>query len=275
MTLSALVRRGTLLAVITAVCALPATLRAQARAGQPEAATARASAPIDVTGNWVSVVSEDWRFRMVTPAKGDFQGVPLNVEARRMADAWDPVKDQAAGEQCRSYGAAAIMRVPGRARISWLDDNTLKVETDAGMQTRLFHFGSRKSAGGPPTWQGDSAAEWEPAGAGTGAAAPGAAAAGVVTAAGSTARPTFGTLKVVTSRMRPGYLRKNGIPYSADTVMTEYWDLHKRPDGDQWIVITTIVNDPKYLQREWITSLNFKKEPDGSKWDPTPCSAAW
>ncbi len=75
--------------------------------------------------------------------------------------------------------------------------------------------------------------------------------------------------------MRPGYLRKNGIPYSADAVTTEYWDLHKEPNGDQWLVVTTLVNDPKYLQQQYITSPNFKKEPDGSKWDPTPCSAKW
>jgi len=67
-------------------------------------------------------------------------------------------------------------------------------------------------------------------------------------------------------------LRKNGVPYSARAVLTEYWDLVRPASGDTWLVITTIVDDPTYLQRPWITSLNFKKEPDGSKWDPTPCS---
>jgi hypothetical protein len=67
-------------------------------------------------------------------------------------------------------------------------------------------------------------------------------------------------------------LRKNGVPYSARAVLTEYWDLVRPASGDTWLVITTIVDDPTYLQRPWITSLNFKKEPDGSKWDPTPCA---
>jgi hypothetical protein len=85
---------------------------------------AKAAAPIDLTGYWVSVVSEDWRWRMVTPAKGDYASVPTNADARKAADAWDPAKDEAAGEQCKSYGAAAIMRVPGRLNITWQDDNT-------------------------------------------------------------------------------------------------------------------------------------------------------
>ena len=125
------------LLVLLSAAALSGSLRAQrqgrdGQAPQPPA-TARASAPIDLTGTWVSIISEDWRWRMVTPAKGDYQSVPINAEAKRVGDTWDPAKDTAAGEQCKSYGAAAIMRVPTRLRISWQDDNVLKVETDAGM----------------------------------------------------------------------------------------------------------------------------------------------
>jgi hypothetical protein len=98
---------------------------------------------------------------MVTPAKGDYVTIPINAEGKKVADTWDPAKDEAAGEQCKSYGAAAIMRVPGRLRLSWQDDNTLKLEADAGTQTRLFHFGDWKAPGGEATWQGDSVATWE------------------------------------------------------------------------------------------------------------------
>src|SRR5437016_3357667 len=98
------------------------------------------AAAVDLTGYWVSVVTEDWRFRMVTPPKGDYASVPLNPEGRKVADTWDPAKDEAAGEQCRSYGAAALMRVPGRVHITWENENTLRVDTDAGTQTRTFHF---------------------------------------------------------------------------------------------------------------------------------------
>src|SRR5436190_18214482 len=112
---------------------------AQAR-GQQAPPSPRANAPIDLTGQWVSVVTEDWRWRMVTPPKGDYASIPITPAAKQVADRWDPARDEANGEQCKSYGAAAIMRVPGRLRITWQDDNTLKVETDAGTQTRLLHF---------------------------------------------------------------------------------------------------------------------------------------
>jgi hypothetical protein len=130
------------------------------RGGPPQAPRpARAAALFDVTGYWVSVVTEDWRFRMVTPPKGDYTGVSLNPEGRKIADAWDPAKDEAAGEQCRSYGAPNIMQMPGRIHITWQDEETLKIETDAGAQARLFHFAGAPSQGGG--WQGVSKASWD------------------------------------------------------------------------------------------------------------------
>lgn len=233
--------------------------------GQP-AKSAKASAPIDLTGYWVSVVTEDWRWRMITPAKGDYASIPITPGAKKLADTWDPAKDEAAGEQCRSYGAPAIMRVPGRFHITWQDDSTLKVESDYGMQTRLFHFGSRTAPGGAPGWQGESVARWEIPRTRVGA--------------GSVAREVesqggFGSLTVETTHIRPGYLRKNGVPYGSKAKLTEYWDLNRETNGDQWLVITTLVDDPEYLQEQWVTALHFKKEPDGAKWDPTPCSSRW
>ena len=243
-----------------AICDLHARLP-QASQAPPAAPSSKAAAPIDLSGYWVSLVTEDWRWRMVTPAKGDYASIPITAAAKKAADGWDPAKDEAAGVQCRSYGAAAIMRVPGRLHITWQDDNTLKVETDAGTQTRLFHFGSWKGGQGSPTWQGDSVASWDmPSGGGR-------------PADGSPAK--FGTLKVVTTRMRPGYLRKNGVPYSAEAKLTEYWDVHTERNGDRWLVVTSLVDDPKYLQQEYVTTPNFKREGDGRKWDPTLCSARW
>ena len=239
-------------------------------AQQPAAPSARASAPIDLTGYWVSVVNKDWRWRMVTPPKGDFVSIPVTDAARKVGDAWDPAKDEAAGEQCRAYGAAGLMRIPGRLRISWQDENTLKVETDAGMQTRLIQFVARPSSGGRPTWQGDSVAQWH------GVTTRQAAVVGAAVREGgpSEGGQTYGSLEVITRNMRPGYLRRNGVPYSANTVMTEYWDLHREPDTD-WLVISTTIVDPTYLNQPYLTSPAFKREPDGSKWDPSPCSATW
>ena len=129
--------------------------------GSQQPKSAQAAAPVDFTGYWVSVVTEDWRWRMVTPIKGDFASIPLNDAGRRIGNAWDPAKDEAAGEQCKAYGAAAIMRVPGRFHITWDNDNTLKIETDAGTQTRLLHFNSPPPAGTAASWQGYSNATWE------------------------------------------------------------------------------------------------------------------
>ena len=111
-------------------------------AAAPAPRTPRQVAPTDFTGNWVAVITEDWRFRMVTPPKGDFASIPLNDAGQKLANAWDPARDVAAGEQCRAYGAAGLMRMPIRLRISWQDDTTLKLETDNGQQVRLFRFGT-------------------------------------------------------------------------------------------------------------------------------------
>jgi hypothetical protein len=220
-------------------------------AGPTPAATPRAAAPIDITGNWVAIISEDWRWRMVTPSKGDLPSIPLNQAGLNVAEAWDPAKDEAAGQQCKAYGAPGLMRGPTRLRISWLNDTTLKLETDYGMQTRLFHF--RRPPAGPASWQGTSTAEWLMAG-------------------GRGGRARSGSMKTVTRNLRPGYLRKNGVPYSASAVYTEYWDLLTHGQ-DKYLLVTNIVEDPTYLQDRWMTALHFKKEPDGSKWDPTPCDA--
>jgi hypothetical protein len=221
------------------------------RGGAPQ--TGRQAAPFDLSGYWVSVINEDWKFRMVTPRKGVFETLPLNAEGRRVGETWDPAKDEAAGEQCRAYAAPNVMRLPGRLHVTWQDDNTLKVETDAGTQTRVFHFGAATQPAGDPSWQGNSVANWE-FGAGRG--------------------PTrTGDLKVVTNNLRPGYVRKNGAPYSKNAVVTEYYDFNTLPNGDQWLTITTRVEDPTYFSRPYLTTSDFKKLPDAAGWNPTPCSA--
>ncbi len=234
------------------------------RAGaQTAPATARAGAPIDVTGNWVSLITDDWVYRMITPAKGDYSYIPLNAEGRRVADTWDPARDQAAGEECKAYAAPAIMRLPSRVQISWQDDNTLKLDIDTGMQTRLFHF-DRNAPQGARTWQGWSAAAWELSGTSD-------APFRGPTSLGEIKR--IGSLRVDTSNLRAGYLRKNGVPFSEDAFMTEYFNLIVEDDGNQYLVIQTYVADPRYLQGHWVRTMQFKREPDASKRNPTPCSA--
>jgi hypothetical protein len=251
------------LGCVALLCVLSGAVLSAQRGGGPPAQTAKASAPIDLTGYWVSVITEDWRYRMVTPAKGDYQGVPMTPEAVKIADTWNPEADAAAGDQCRSYGAAAIMRVPGRVHITWDDDRTLKLEADAGTQTRFFRFESSDSKG-EPSWQGNSVASWEtPAGRG---GAAGRAAADT---------PRTGALKVVTTNLKSGYLRKNGVPYSEGATVTEYFDVVRPRSGGELLVVTSVVDDPKYLRQPFIVSSQFKKQADAKGWDPTPCSASW
>ena len=223
--------------------------------------SAKAAAPVDLTGYWVSVVTEDWRWRMVTPLKGDAASIPINADARKIVDAWDPAKDEAAGLQCKAYGAPGLMRIPGRLHITWQDDNTLKIEADAGTQTRLFHFGGQPPANAAGSWQGYSAAHWQ-----AGQGGPGGL--GLARRAGASR-----SLEVVTTELRPGYLRKNGVPYSDKTVLTEYYDRFTEPGGNEWFTVTTIVTDPIYLGSPFVTSTDFKKQPDASGWNPRPCVA--
>jgi hypothetical protein len=260
-------------------------------------ATGEASAPIDLTGYWVSLVTEDWRFRMVTPAKGDYASITMTPAGRAIADAWDPDKDIAAGSQCKAYGAAGLMRVPTRLHITWGDENTLKVETDAGTQTRLLHFGEMAPPAGEAGLQGFSVATWDGVGrggrggggGGRGGAPPAAVNAGVPPGAVAPAAPPAappagrggaapairpGSLKIVTTHLSPGYLRKNGVPYGATTTLTEYFDRTYEPNGDSLLIVTTIVDDPEYVQGQFVTSTHFKKLADsGPGWNPTPCEA--
>jgi hypothetical protein len=238
-------------ALAMAIAALGHQVNAQAPAGRGAAPAPSpwAGAPIDLTGYWVSVVNEDWRWRMVTPPKGDYASVPMTDEARKVADTWDVSKDG----QCEAYGAAGLMRMPTRLHITWDGDSVLKIDTDAGQQTRRLQFDRNAQAAGR-SLQGHSIAEWErPAGAGRGQVAPG------------------GNLKVTTNNLRAGWLRKNGVPYSENAVVTEYFDRFAAPNGDQWFTVTTIVDDPRYLNQPFVTSSHFKREPDGSKWAPSPC----
>jgi len=278
-------RRFLTASAVALVAAGVSTVSAQQRGGrgsQPprESRQAKANAPIDLTGYWVPVITEDWRWRMLTPPRGDYASVPVSNEGRRLADTWDLAKDEASGNACKPFGIGNIMRMPGRLHITWQDDDTLKLEFDAGTQTRLLHFTGTAPAGAAPTWQGYSVASWDIAGQPgeldrngipvTGAGGGGRAGGG---RRGRGDAPRGGSLKVVTTNMREGYLRKNGVPYSAGSVVTEYFDrVGPEPNGEVILLVRTVVEDPKYLEQPFITSTHFKVEPNGpAKWNPTPC----
>jgi hypothetical protein len=204
---------------------------------------------------------------MMTPPKGDVSSIPLNAEGRKVAEAWDPNARLAAGEECRAYGAAGVMRLPTRLHVTWETDTTLRIDTDAGQQTRRLLFGDPQPPAGNPEWQGFSVANWERVGEGQFISSVSRARA----LSGIDPNKLSGSLKVVTTRMRPGYLRRNGIPYSGDAVLTEYFDRMSAPNGDEWLVVTSRLVDPTYLAQPFTLSTHFKKEPDASRWNPRPC----
>ena len=251
-------RRASTIAAILLLA--PIAVFAQRGRGGAPPASGRAGAGEDLTGYWVSLVTEDWRWRMMTPPKGDYPSIPLNAEGRRIADAWDPAKETA-DDKCKAYGAGNIMRVPTRLHIAWDGENALKLETDAGQQTRRFTFGARpapvaSAAAADGGLQGVSVATWEYAG-------------GRGPRAGGPVPPA--QLKVVTAGMRPGYLQRNGVPYSANAVVTEYFSRVAEPTGDAYLLVTTIVEDSQYLNTRYARSSHFKREPDGSQWKPSAC----
>jgi hypothetical protein len=273
-------------AVVVAGVLLCLSLRVEAQRGgrgaQPPA-TPRAAAPIDLTGYWVSIVTEDWIWRMTTPQKGDigtgpnggFLPIPLNAEGRRVTLAWDPAKDEADGNQCKSYGAGNIMNVPGRFHFTWTDDNTLQLEVDAGTQTRVFHFAGSKPANLQPSWQGYSGATWEGMSEfeNTHLGAPQGRGQLIAKTFGQGGGSKGGNLKVTTTDLKAGYLRKNGVPYSDKAKIEEHFRVFTEPNGDVWLITTSLIDDPQYLSEPFLISRTFKKEPNGAKWSPSPCTS--
>jgi hypothetical protein len=229
--------------------------------GVPSAQPPRAAAVFDITGNWVSIVNEDWRWRMVTPPKGDYESLTmLNREGRAVADAWDPATDGS----CKAYGAPGLLRMPTRLRIRWASDTELALETDAGRQLRRLRFSEPAATAeppGPPSRQGVSTAQWQ---------RPPRPVGGVVGFPVGPP-PSGGSLKVTTTNLLPGWLRRNGVPYSDRTSMTEYFNIFESPNGDAWLIVTTVVEDPVYFSGRYVTSSHFKREPDDSNWNPTDC----
>lgn len=258
--------RACVIAVILLALVAPIGAQRGGRGQGGGAVSAQASAPLDLTGQWVSLVTDDWRWRMVTPPKGDILYLPVNEAGRKIAEAWDPKKDEAAGEACKAYGAGGIMHWPGRLRISWENENALKLETDTGQQTRVFNFGNPQPPSGDPTWQGFSLAAWELPGGGRGRRGGGAG------ADGASPLRAGASMRVTTTRMRPGYYRRNGVPYGANATMTEWFTTITEPDGNVYLLVTKILDDAQYLNGPYVRTVQFKKENGTAGWTPTPCA---
>jgi hypothetical protein len=227
----------------------------------PDTRSARERAPIDITGQWVAVVNEDWRWRMITPPIGDAASIPLNAEGRERAAAWSLERDRADGNLCRAFGPPGLIRQPTRLRVSWENDETLLLEFDAGRQSRRLQFSPMAAPAGA-TLQGHSEARWfrQPQ------------ARGVF---GGRTPPDGGALHVRTTSLTTGYLRPNGVPYSDRATIKEFFNTFTLPgDGGAWLIVTTVVDDPVYLTTELLLSTQFKKESGRAGWNPRSCEIA-
>ena len=233
-------------------------------AAEPVSAREAAEQHFDLTGYWVPIITEDWLSRMVTPpvghiASGEFsQFLRLTDAAVEEAMNWDPEADAAAGMECKSFGVGNIMRMPTRLLITWEDDDTLRIDTDYGEQTRLLRFRPTEAdaARDRGTWQGHSVASWEAQGHRRGFVPE------------PPSRP--GVLRVETGGMRPGYLSRNGIPYGERATMREFFIRHD-DFGDEWFTVTTILEDPDFLNQAHITATHFRREASDEQWNPRPC----
>ncbi|MGA0805165.1 MAG: hypothetical protein ACO3PV_01445 [Pseudohongiellaceae bacterium] len=223
------------------------------QAAEAAASSARENAPYDLSGYWVALVTEDWRFRMMVAPPGDYEGITLTAAGRALADSWEAEADLASGNACKAYGAGGIMRMPTRLNIAWTSDNVLSVATDAGRQNRVLKFGPAQDQIGIGSLQGVSHARWD------------------LQREGRGGPVVNGTLEVVTTRMAPGYLRRNGVPYSEQARLTEYFELLPGEDGTDYLVVVSVLEDPIYLAQPVITSSSFRREADGSRWAPSEC----
>jgi len=197
------------------------------------------AAPLDLTGYWEPLITEDYKLRMHGVKKGDYNGIALTDAAKAIADRYRP--DAGAEEllldKCVPHGAVRILFTDTRLHIT-RDNNVITTELEAEGQTRRFYLDNRKWPGGELQWQGHSIAY--PDG--------------------------KSMLTVITRHMRPGLLRSNGIPYSEEAVLTEHYTRH----GDYFTVIQ-VVEDPGYLTEPFITSTSFRKIPKPDDWQMGSC----
>jgi hypothetical protein len=260
------VRRGLgsrcALAVWFSVASVAANVSAVAQqpAAPPDTRSPRERALIDITGQWVAVVNEDWRWRMVTPPVGDTASLPVNERARAAAAAWDLERDRAEDALCKAFAGPGLMRQPTRIRIEWEDGDTLRLEFDAGRQVRRFEFTPQPPA--ERSLQGYSEAQWFRQTQSRGVF-------------GQRTPPEGGSLVVRTAQLTGGYLRPNGVPFSERATVKEFLNAFTLPgDSGAWLVVTTVVSDPEYLTTELIMSSQFKKEASRGAWNPRPCDIA-
>ena len=187
-------------------------------------APAAAGAQVDFSGEWRAVTNE---VDAEGPEIGDYTGLPINAEARAVAEAWDASVLSLPELQCRPHPAPYAERTPGNpanAQMRWwkeVDPATQELtayrKRGAWMEPeRTIWMDGRPHPPeyAPHTWQGFSTGQWQ-----------------------------GNTLVVRTTHIKEGFLRRNGVPHSDKLVMTEYFVRH-----GSYLTSNLYVEDPVYLE---------------------------
>lgn len=194
-----------------------------------------AYAQVDITGSFNGVFHEDQPERVPGPAIGDYSGLPVNDAARAFADAWDSSRLTVPEHQCRAHSSPYIMRGPLNLRI-WEERHpqtqqvvAIHLDVSNFQQRRVVWMDGRPhpSRNAEHTWMGFSTGRWQ-----------------------------NDTLVVTTTHIKQMWHRRNGVPQSDQTRLTEFYTLH----GD---VLTqfSYTDDPVYLTEPLVKTTNMLRNP--------------
>lgn len=201
--------------------------------------------PNDISGTWQTLFHEDNPERGTGPALGEYQGIPINDDARARAMTWDASIQGLPEWRCRPHNPDYAMRSPQDAQIWAVWDDIRRevkewhIALERTAHDRVIYMDGRPHPGpnAPHTWSGFSTGEW-----------------------------IGDILKITTTHLKEGYARRNGIAVSDQRTFTEY--LMRRDNG--YLSWVTIFNDPVYLTEPFIRSSEYKQDPY-SRVDGAPC----
>ena len=210
---------------------------------------APALAQVDLSGTWATRNHEDWMERWPGPDVGDFTGLPINEDAVARALAYSPSQLALPERQCLYYGPTYTVIGPFGLRI-WSESEPvdgrviswhMSGAVDKTPRTIWMDGRPHPSPNAVKTFRGFSTGRWE-----------------------------GDTLIVTTTHMKAGPLRRNGVPHSDQTVMTEFISRY-----DDKLTILAIIDDPVYMEEPHVISRTWQEDADTVvPVYPAPCTPA-
>lgn len=204
-------------------------------------------AQADLAGMWAQRFHEELPERGAGPEIGDYAGLPVNDAARLRADSWDAAKWTIPERQCEPHPADYAPRGPASLRIGRTVDPISQdvVSWDITIMWSLSYRSiymdgrPRPSRYALHSWQGFSAGEWE-----------------------------GDMLKVTTTHLKEGWVRRNGLPRSDRATVIEYFIRN-----EDYLTLATVVVDPVYLTEPLVRTSDWVQDP-GVQLSPFSCIPA-